>query len=180
MKISGSFCQGSELIFDGSLSSDPDGDLLEYLWDFGDGYTSSGREVRHAYQRAGVYNVALSVSDSSDFSNSSSKSTALLKINTPPVADAGENLVCCVGQEALFDGSGSYDPDGDNLRYYWRFGDGETALGPVAGHTYKQTGRYKVSLWVEDDSESNCTIDQDSFIADVKENPTAIIKIDSE
>ncbi|MBL7070183.1 MAG: PKD domain-containing protein [Candidatus Omnitrophica bacterium] len=180
MKISGSLCPESELIFDASGSSDADGDLLEYFWDFGDGHIASGREVTHAYQRAGVYKVVLVVSDSSDFSNANSKSSIHLKVNSPPVADAGANFVCCVGQEALFDGSGSYDPDGDNLTYYWRFGDGETAVGPVARHTYSQIGEFEVVLRVEDDSESNCSIGQDSFMAEVKQNPTAIIKIESE
>ncbi len=180
MKIKGSLCPESELIFDASGSSDADGDLLECFWDFGDGHIAFGREVRHVYQKAGKYRVVLVVSDSSDFSNANSKSSTHLKINSPPVADAGMNLVCCVGQEALFDGSGSYDPDGDSLIYYWSFGDGETAEGPVARYTYNQIGEFEVSLRVEDESDSNCAIDYDSFIANVKENPTAVINIGQE
>jgi hypothetical protein len=52
--------------FDGSLSSDPDGDALTYAWDFGDGSaTGTGAMPTHSYTAAGVYNVCLTVSDGS-------------------------------------------------------------------------------------------------------------------
>jgi PKD repeat protein len=180
MEITGSLCAQDEFLFDASGSSDADADILEYFWDFGDGYTASGEEVTHAYQSPGMYRVRLVVRDSTNFSNNASTSLAHLKVNTPPVADAGMNLVCCVGQEALFDATSSYDHDGDDLVYYWRFGDGESATGPVVRHTYTEPGSYKVSLWVEDDSESACSIDEDFFIAEVKEEPVAIIKINQD
>jgi serine protease AprX len=49
--------------FDGTGSSDPDGDALTYRWDFGDGNTGTGATVDHAYGKAGRYTVTLTVSD---------------------------------------------------------------------------------------------------------------------
>ena len=49
--------------FDGSASSDPDGDALTYSWDFGDGGQASGETVSHTYQFVGSYLAVLTVSD---------------------------------------------------------------------------------------------------------------------
>lgn len=55
---------GAAIRFDGSASSDPDGDALTaYAWDFGDGSTGTGATPTHSYTAAGVYEVSLVVSD---------------------------------------------------------------------------------------------------------------------
>jgi PKD repeat protein/glucose/arabinose dehydrogenase len=48
---------------DGTLSSDPDGDLLRYVWDFGDGTTGTDARSTHIFDRAGSWTVALTVTD---------------------------------------------------------------------------------------------------------------------
>lgn len=54
---------GEEVTFDGSGSSDADGDSLTYRWDFGDGHQANGEIVTHAYAKAGKYTVTLTVRD---------------------------------------------------------------------------------------------------------------------
>jgi PKD repeat protein len=54
---------GNPVAFDGTGSSDPDGDALTYAWDFGDASTGSGATTSHTYAAAGVYTVTLTVSD---------------------------------------------------------------------------------------------------------------------
>jgi len=53
------------ITFDGSGSSDPDGDPLTYAWSFGDGGTGSGVAPTHDFTAAAVYDVCLIVSDAS-------------------------------------------------------------------------------------------------------------------
>lgn len=60
---------GQSVQFDGSGSSDPNGDALTYNWDFGDGMSGIGVKPTHTYTAAGSYNVALTVSDGTLSSN---------------------------------------------------------------------------------------------------------------
>ena len=54
---------GGAISFNGTGSSDPDGDALTYAWDFGDGSTGTGATPSHAYAATGVYTVSLRVTD---------------------------------------------------------------------------------------------------------------------
>ncbi|GER22676.1 hypothetical protein NCCP1664_11730 [Zafaria cholistanensis] len=67
--------------------------------------------------------------------------------NTPPSASftsSAEGLAVAV------DGSGSTDADGTIASYAWEFGDGATATGATASHTYAAAGTYTVRLTVTD------------------------------
>lgn len=68
----------------------------------------------------------------------------------PPVADAGGPYEGTVGAPVAFDGSGSSDPDGTPLYFYWDFGDGSggTSSEMKPFHTYSAPGEYQVVLAV--------------------------------
>jgi hypothetical protein len=55
-----------EIVFDGTGSSDPDGDPLTYAWNFGDGNTGTGESPSHTYEFADIYYVCLIVNDGTD------------------------------------------------------------------------------------------------------------------
>ncbi len=52
-----------DVIFDGAGSQDPDGEIAEYVWDFGDGSTSVGKKANHTYVKEGTYTAVLKVVD---------------------------------------------------------------------------------------------------------------------
>src|SRR5436309_1515821 len=56
---------GETVFFDGSTSSDPDGVIVDYVWEFGEGSPQRGIGVLHTYSSPGVYEVSLSVTDDS-------------------------------------------------------------------------------------------------------------------
>ena len=55
--------EGTAISFDGSGSFDPDGTIVSYDWDFGDGNTGTGMSTPHAYSNADIYTVTLKVTD---------------------------------------------------------------------------------------------------------------------
>ena len=54
---------GEEIFFNGSLSSDPDGYITSYHWNFGDNTTGNLSQMTHVYTKEGVYNVTLTILD---------------------------------------------------------------------------------------------------------------------
>jgi bacillopeptidase F len=55
--------RNTSLTYDGRSSSDPDGRITRYLWNFGDGATSTSSRPSHRWSRAGTYTVTLTVTD---------------------------------------------------------------------------------------------------------------------
>ncbi len=153
---------GQTIEFDGSASSDPNGDALSYSWDFGDGNTSSGAMPAYSYAAAGNYTVSLVVNDG-ELDSLIATTTAIIEAapaNRAPTADAGGPYAAETGRVVEFDGRGSSDPDGDMLSYLWNFGDGNTGDGETTAHMYGSAGTYEVTLVVNDgefDSEPSAT-----------------------
>jgi PKD repeat protein len=56
-------CDDLQCTFDASGSTDPDGSIASYAWDFGDGEHGTGATPQHAYDEAGTYTVKLTVTD---------------------------------------------------------------------------------------------------------------------
>jgi chitodextrinase len=56
-------CSGATCSFSGAGSSDPDGTIAGYLWDFGDGATATGVTVTRTFTASGTYTVELIVTD---------------------------------------------------------------------------------------------------------------------
>ena len=70
-----------DIVFDGTRSSDPDGDKLSFAWDFGDGDSSTREIITKSYNTTGKYTVKLTVKDENGFEDSASKT---IIVGTPP------------------------------------------------------------------------------------------------
>ena len=94
--------------------------------------------------------------------------------NEPPTADAGGPYSVGAGQTITFDGSNSYDPDGNIDFYRWNFGD-ETSeiLAESPDHVYSNSGIYEVTLTVIDNDGTTNTDIISINIGDANQKPTA-------
>jgi subtilisin family serine protease len=93
--------------------------------------------------------------------------------NIPPVANAGGSYTGTEDVAITFDGSGSYDPEGDSLTYAWDFGDGSTGTSENPTHAYTAGGTYTVSLVVNDGKEDSETSTATADITEVNDPPVA-------
>jgi MYXO-CTERM domain-containing protein len=146
---------GTTLIqFDGSGSSDPDGDAITFAWEFGDDSGSTEMMPTHTYASAGNFQVTLVVNDGHVDSDAATAEAVITApaANLAPIADPGGPYAGEPGQTITFDGSASADPNDDVLTYSWDFGDSATGTGVAPTHSYAANGTYRVSLVVSDGS----------------------------
>ncbi|MFC1488077.1 PKD domain-containing protein [Thermoproteota archaeon] len=170
---------GENIHFDGSESTDPDGTVVSYSWDFGDGNTATGIEVDHIFQNAGVHTVTLTIRDNDGATYQATTSITVTKtedqFNNAPVALIVKSTQkTTIEQIISFDASDSYDSDGTIVTYLWDFGDGTITTGVTSDHTYIQEGTYAVTLTVTDnDDESSSTVSE-IIIETETENSTSL------
>ncbi|HLK98138.1 MAG TPA: PKD domain-containing protein [Hymenobacter sp.] len=153
--------QGDSMGLDGSASNDPDGDIMKWSWKQIEGLTASLQQPAAARTgvkglQPGSYGFELQVEDNK---GATARDTVrvVVVVNLPPVADAGPDLEITLPlNQAVFDGSKSYDPENTPLTYQWK------AVGGPAGSAIAQSaaaltnvlnlveGRYAFELEVRD------------------------------
>lgn len=146
-----------EFIFSAAGSLDYDGEISSYLWDFGDGTSSTAAQSRHLYSAAGQYQVSLTVTDNMGATHSVGLAVDAALQNQLPVALA-TTAVTAGSLQVRFDGRASSDADGSISSYHWDFGDGHSATGETTSHTYASAGQYPASLTVTDNSGAQATL----------------------
>jgi PKD repeat protein len=132
--------------------SDPDGSIVSYGWNFGDGAVSSQQSPLHTYETPGAWTATLTVTD-----DQGTIGTAYLTItvkepvNQPPKASASADKTSGPAPLTVrFSGSGT-DSDGTIASYAWSFGDNTASIEQKTSHQYSQAGTYVATLTVTDD-----------------------------
>ena len=104
--------------FDASASSDPDGTITSYSWDFGDTASSSEIVISHEYTAVGMFTVLVTITDNDDGTDVAARSITVLAPNIPPVASDQNSTTA---EDTPVDiALSATDPDGDSgsLSYY--------------------------------------------------------------
>ena len=130
-------------------SSDADGYIANYTWNFGDGNISYEKNPVHRYSKNGVYNVELYVKDDKNATSFIKKSVVVL--NVLPYADFSWNPSKPKINDYIKFMDNSSDADGYIANYTWNFGDGNISYEKNPIHKYSKQGVYKVQLTVIDD-----------------------------
>ena len=137
--------------FSSTGSNDPNGTVAGYLWDFGDGSTSTDANPVHIFTTPGNYVVTVTVTDNQGAKSTNTVPVAVTAPNIPPVAVATANPPQGAAPlSVVFTADGSYDPDGAIGNYLWTFPDGSTYYGSTAYFTFTNPGTYSTRLEVFD------------------------------
>ncbi len=135
-----------------------EGDIIRYLWDFGDGSQSTEKNPNHIYQNEGIYTVNLNVITNNGAQGSCNKTNyiEISESQTEPFfysnvsegfssETAGENATNFIFVDQT---------DGDIKQRFWIFGDGSeniTISDPnihEISHVYEKKGQYSPSLLI--------------------------------
>lgn len=166
--------EGMTAVLDGSGSSDPDGDLITYVWTFAavpdlsliddsDLVDAATPMPSFTPDAPGLYRLALVVNDGLVDSLSDEVVIDVAPANVPPNANAGPDQMASTADTVSLDGSASEDPDAgpQPLAYSWRFtavpagsalGDADLAGANSATPTFDPDveGSYSLELTVDD------------------------------
>ncbi|MEA3477702.1 MAG: PKD domain-containing protein [Bacteroidota bacterium] len=131
-----SVCLGETMYFTQSGSST----ITSFLWDFGDGQTSTLFNPPHLYTSIGNYTVTLSYTDDNGCSDEKTHSVeATLSAEVDFTANPNPS---CINDLIYFEGYSNYNI----VQWQWDFGDGQNGTGQNVTHSYNTPGTYVVTV----------------------------------
>ncbi|RJP24059.1 MAG: PKD domain-containing protein [Candidatus Abyssobacteria bacterium SURF_5] len=142
----------------------------EWLWDFGDGQTSSEQNPSHLYSEPGTYAVCLTAGNGI---TDNEKCVEVVVYDAPVAMYLAERACAYVGEELQFTDISTGNP----TEYLWDFGDGSTSPEQNPTHAYSAAGEYTVVMTAG----NSCGVDTtqpitirvaDNFTADFSYSPT--------
>ncbi|RLF59258.1 MAG: hypothetical protein DRN27_03200, partial [Thermoplasmata archaeon] len=137
-------------------STDPDGVIVNWTWNFGDGNISYNQHPNHQFDDDGSYNVSLIVTD--DDGENVSYSEVVIVGNVPPTANFTFVPLYPSPLETISFIDTSTDPDGVIVNWTWNFGDGNISFLQNPTHAYNVSDIYNVTLTITDDDGDNDTL----------------------
>lgn len=138
-----------ELINFSDTSSDFDGEIVNWTWNFGDGTIDYQQNPTHYYQENQLYTITLNVTDDDGETNSTSQ---LINIsNSAPYANFTYSPLNPSTIDVINFIDSSTDSDGVIVNWTWDFGDGNSSFTQNTSYQYSELGQYNISLQVFDD-----------------------------
>jgi gliding motility-associated-like protein len=133
--------------------------VVSYLWNFGDGSTSTEAKPTYTYTKAGTYNVSLTITTLSGCSETETMPEAV-RVGDKPKADFfAFNSKTCAYKTIEFEDKTMGKPD----QWLWNFGDGGTSTEQNPNYSYQDTGWFDVTLIVWNNTCSD-TIKKQNYI----------------
>ena len=135
-------------------ASDPERDTVSYLWDFGDGQTSTAEDPSHTYQASGIYTVTVTVEDSL---GAKTIRTASILVYEQGGGDTGFTVTITAEPKKgvaplTVNFSAVPTPLISGISYSWDFGDSQSGSSRNTTHTYTQPGAFSATVTAQDGS----------------------------
>lgn len=141
-------CAGTNVAFTNTSTGSDAG--TTYLWNFGDGTTSTVSNPTHAYGAGGTYNVTLTMTNGPGCTSTFNASVTALPIPVPAIAgdDGDGNTTNCLlpGDPTVTETVTFTNTTTGAVSYLWNFGDGTTSTAFSPSHTYTSFGTYTVTM----------------------------------
>ena len=147
-----------EITFDGSGSTDEDGSIANYTWDFGDTTTGYGINPTHVYGTPREYTVILTVTDDEEATDTNETTVVISQPNRIPSTPYVDG-----SQEGTQNTEYTYtavstDEDNDTIQYHFDWGDGTTnttaflpnGTAATQTHTWTAAGKYTITVQAYD------------------------------
>ncbi len=150
------------------LASDLDGYITGYLWDFGDGTTSTVRDPSHAWTSDGPHQCSVNVTD--DDGDNTVVRFWVNVTDVSPVAFFTAQTPRNEGQTVSVDGRYTQEPGDDIVSWEWDWetdGTYDNTTGPVSSVVYERPGYYNITLRVTDGEGSTNTTVREVMIRNV-------------
>jgi PKD repeat protein len=135
---------------------------LKAAWLFGDGAEAAGPKAEHAFDKPGLFPVAVTLDDGGGLDSSRRTEEVYARVNRAPTAEAGPDRIVCPGDTVAFDAGLSADADGKLKGWRWVFDDGSVLDGAHVERSFATAGPQQVTLTVTDDSGSQCSQGSDA------------------
>lgn len=169
-------CVNASLTFDGTSSTDPNGPLGSYSWDFGDGISALGGNVTHAYSKPGTYYSTLTVIGSgSGRCSKVSQMTSTVKVVEGPTAEFTLPEAVSINEEVNVDASASRT-DGKLLSALWEAQSDDIIIGKAGVQVqfkFDTPGLYAVKLSITIETSTNCN--SSSVIKNIRVNAPPVL-----
>ena len=159
------------------MSENGSEDIHQWLWEFGNGASSSEQHPQYEYAIPGTYSVSLTVT-SEDGVDTVTRSNLIEVEAQPPVAafsvssTTGDAPLTVTFSDESTQGTGTIN------QWTWDFGDGNTSTESSPEHTYTEPGEFTVSLTVSDEYSSHSTAATEPVVV-TEAPPSELTLIDS-
>ncbi len=121
-----------------------------WLWDFGNGSTSTSQNPTATYFTPGTYTVVLTVTNASG-SNTLTRNSYISVYSNPTSNFSADDTVGCFPHTVQFTDLSTAGTGNTNAAWEWNFGDGATSTQQNPSHTYTSSGNFSVTLKVIND-----------------------------
>jgi len=148
---------GLEVYFDASSSTGGDGSVSNYIWDFGDGETATGRSVVHSYLIDGVYTATLRITNSSGETDDANKSLRLSQ-QGESIASQADAVIATVSSpsgggnhniEVIRDGVKPNVGNDNSATQYDTYDNGAGSSLEHIGYTYSEVHNFTKVIFQE-------------------------------
>lgn len=174
--------EGGSIAMSAAASVDPNGTVVSYAWDFGDGTTGTGPSVAHTYVQDGVYTVSVTVTDNDGLTDNIQAIATVANVPPAIAPFAGATLL----PAETYTASGSFtDPGMDPWTATVDYGDGSgptplalSGMSFALSHTYASAGVFTVTVSVSDDHTTTTATQTVTVIAQAQAVRNVIALVD--